>query len=34
MIFMIIVAVPGIVGELVFTLWLLFRGTKVEPEMA
>jgi hypothetical protein len=34
MIFMIIVAVPGIVGELVFTLWLLFRGTKVEPGTA
>ncbi len=34
MIFMIIVAVPGIVGELAFTLWLLFRGTKVEPGTA
>ncbi len=30
-IFMIIVAVPGIIGELAFTLWLLFRGSKVEP---
>jgi hypothetical protein len=26
--FMIIVVVPGVVGELSFTLWLLIRGVK------
>jgi hypothetical protein len=31
-IFLILVAVPGIVGELSFTLWLLIKGTKVQPE--
>ena len=30
-IFLILVAVPGIVGELSFTLWLLIKGTKVQP---
>ncbi len=30
LVFMIIVAVPGIIGELVFTLWLMFKGTKSE----
>jgi Domain of unknown function (DUF4386) len=29
-IFMIIVAVPGIIGELYLTLWLLFRGVKLQ----
>jgi hypothetical protein len=29
-IFMIIVAVPGIVGELSFTFWLLLKGAKLE----
>jgi len=28
-IFLIIVAVPGIVGEMSFCLWLLFKGTKI-----
>ena len=28
-VFMMIVAVPGIVGELYLTLWLLFRGGRV-----
>jgi hypothetical protein len=28
-IFMLIVVVPGVVGELSFTLWLLFRGAKI-----
>lgn len=28
-IFLLLVAVPGIVGELSFTLWLLFKGVKV-----
>jgi hypothetical protein len=30
-IFLLLVAIPGIVGELSFTLWLLFKGVKVEP---
>ena len=30
-IFLIIVAVPGIIGELYLTLWLLIKGTKVQP---
>ena len=33
-IFMVIVAVPGIIGELSFTLWLLFKGTKVQSTMS
>jgi hypothetical protein len=32
-IFMMIVAIPGIVGELSLTLWLLFKGAKVEPAL-
>ncbi|MBP1910207.1 DUF4386 domain-containing protein [Methanolobus bombayensis] len=34
-IFMIIVIVPGVIGELSFTLWLLIKGRKLElqPEM-
>jgi len=32
MIFMMIVAIPGIVGELALTLWLLIKGVKVVPE--
>ncbi len=31
-IFMMIVAIPGIVGELALTLWLLIKGVKVVPE--
>ena len=30
-IFMLIVVVPGVIGELSFTLWLLFKGSKI-PE--
>ncbi len=29
--FMLLVAVPGIVGELTFTIWLLNKGSKSEP---
>ncbi len=29
-IFLLLVAVPGVVGELSFTLWLLFKGSKVQ----
>jgi Domain of unknown function (DUF4386) len=29
-IFLLLVAVPGIIGELSFTLWLLIKGTKVQ----
>lgn len=29
-IFLIIVAVPGVIGELSFTLWLLFKGGKIQ----
>ena len=32
-IFMMIVAIPGIVGELYLTLWLLFKGTRLQPAM-
>ncbi|MDD3246589.1 MAG: DUF4386 domain-containing protein [Methanosarcina sp.] len=32
-IFMLIVVVPGIIGELSFTLWLLLKGAKI-PEVA
>lgn len=32
-IFLILVAVPGIVGELSFTLWLLIKGTKVQTSI-
>jgi hypothetical protein len=30
-IFMLVVAVPGVIGELSFTLWLLIRGVKDTP---
>lgn len=30
-IFMLIVAIPGVIGELSFTLWLLIRGVKDQP---
>ena len=33
-IFLLLVAVPGIVGELSLTLWLLIKGTKVQPVTA
>ncbi len=29
--FLLIVAVPGIVGELSLTFWLLFKGVTVQP---
>lgn len=29
--FMLIVAIPGVIGELSFTLWLLIRGVKDQP---
>lgn len=32
-IFLILVAVPGIVGELSFTLWLLIKGTKIQTSI-
>lgn len=31
-IFLLIVAVPGIIGELSLTLWLLIKGIKVQPK--
>ena len=31
-IFLLLVAIPGIIGELSFTLWLLLKGTKI-PEI-
>jgi len=33
-IFLLLVAVPGIIGELSFTLWLLIKGTKVQSVTA
>ena len=33
-IFLLLVAVPGIVGELSLTLWLLIKGTKVQTVTA
>jgi hypothetical protein len=33
-IFLLLVAVPGVIGELSLTLWLLIKGTKVQPVTA
>lgn len=33
-VFMMIVAIPGIVGELYLTLWLLFKGSKAVQEVS
>lgn len=31
-IFLLIVAVPGVIAELTFSLWLLFKGVRTEKE--